>query len=94
MPQQQAVAVRYDPQKEQSPRVIAKGKGLIAEKILELAKQNNIPIYQDKDLIELLARVEVFDEIPAELYTAVAEVLVWVYRVNKGMGLNAGAHGA
>ncbi len=80
-----AVAVRYDAQKEQSPRVVATGKGLIAEKILELAKQHNIPIYQDADLVELLAQVELFDEVPPELYTAVAEVLVWVYKVNSSL---------
>lgn len=77
-----AVAVRYDAQKEQSPRVVATGKGLIAERILELAREHGVPIYQDPDLVELLARVELFDEIPPELYTAVAEVLVWVYKVN------------
>lgn len=80
-----AVAVRYDAQKEQSPRVIAKGKGLIAEKILELARQHDIPVYQDADLVELLAQVELFDEVPPELYTAVAEVLVWVYKVNSSL---------
>jgi len=80
----QAVAVRYDSAKEGAPRVIAKGKGLIAEKILELARENNIPVHQDKALLEMLAMVELFDEIPPELYTAVAEVLVWVYKVNKG----------
>lgn len=79
----QAVAVRYDPEKEGSPRVVAKGKGQIAEKILEIAKANNVPIYEDPDLLEMLALVELFDEVPPELYTAVAEVLVWVYRVNK-----------
>lgn len=77
-----AVAVRYDAEKESSPRVVATGKGMIAEKILELARQHEIPIHHDPDLVELLAQVELFDEIPPELYTAVAEVLVWVYRVN------------
>lgn len=80
--QSTAVAVRYDAQKEESPRVVATGKGLIAERILELAREHGVPIYQDPDLVELLARVELFDEIPPELYTAVAEVLVWVYKVN------------
>lgn len=80
--QKSAVAVRYDPDKEGAPRVIAKGKGQIAEKILEIARRNNVPIHEDRDLVELLSLVEVFDEIPAELYTAVAEILVWVYRVN------------
>jgi flagellar biosynthesis protein len=79
----QAVAVRYDAEKESAPRVVAKGKGQIAEKILEIARTSNVPIYEDADLVEMLAIVELFDEVPAELYAAVAEVLVWVYRVNK-----------
>jgi len=82
----EAIAVRYDSGKETSPRVIAKGKGHIAEKILEVAREHNIPVHQDKALVEMLTMVELFDEIPAELYAAVAEVLVWVYRVNKGSG--------
>lgn len=79
-----AIAVRYDSAKETAPRVIAKGQGHIAEKILEVGRQHNIPVHQDKGLIEMLTLVELFDEIPPELYTAVAEVLVWVYKVNKG----------
>ncbi len=78
----QAVAVRYDPEKESSPRVVAKGRGLVAEKILEIAAANGVPVHEDRDLVEMLAVVELFDEIPAELYAAVAEVLVWVYRTN------------
>lgn len=83
--QKAAVAVRYDPEKETAPRVIAKGKGQIAEKIMELAREHGIPIYQDRDLVEMLAAVELFDEVPPHLYAAVAEVLVWVYKVNGGM---------
>jgi flagellar biosynthesis protein len=79
----QAIAVRYNADKESAPRVVAKGKGQIAEKILEIARTNNVPIYEDADLVEMLAVVELFDEVPPELYTAVAEVLVWVYKVNK-----------
>ncbi|MBL4889625.1 MAG: EscU/YscU/HrcU family type III secretion system export apparatus switch protein [Candidatus Lindowbacteria bacterium] len=78
----EAVAVRYDQSKEASPRVIAKGKGQIAAKIMELAEENDIPIYSDPDLVALLASVELFDEVPPELFKAVAEVLVWVYKVN------------
>lgn len=79
----EAIAVRYDSAKETSPRIVAKGKGHIAEKILEVAREHNIPVHQDKALVEMLTLVELFDEIPPELYTAIAEVLVWVYRVNK-----------
>ena len=79
----QAVAVRYDSAKESAPRVIAKGRGHIAEKILELARENNVPIHENSDLVEMLAMVELFDKVPPELYAAVAEVLVWVYKVNQ-----------
>lgn len=86
MAKKKAVAVRYDATQEQSPRVVAKGEGNIAWKILEIAEENNVPIYEDSDLVGLLSSVELFDEIPPELYSAVAEVLVWVYKVNKGAG--------
>lgn len=81
-PSKQAVAVRYDAAKESAPRVIAKGRGHIAEKILEIARTNDVPIHENPELVEMLSLVELFDEIPPELYTAVAEVLVWVYKVN------------
>ncbi|MEK8023723.1 MAG: EscU/YscU/HrcU family type III secretion system export apparatus switch protein [Candidatus Hydrogenedentota bacterium] len=82
MSAKQAIAVRYDSTKETAPRVVAKGRGHIAEKILEIARTNNVPVHEDRELVEMLTLVELFDEIPPELYTAVAEVLVWVYKVN------------
>lgn len=81
-----AVAVRYDPSKEEAPRVVATGKGEIAERIIALAKEHGIPIHEDADLTALLAAVELFDEVPPELYRAVAEVLIWVYRTAKAGG--------
>lgn len=81
----EAVAVRYDAEKEMAPRVVAKGLGHIAEKIIEVANEHNVPVYKDPDLVGLLASVELFDEIPPHLYAAVAEVLVWVYKVNKSL---------
>lgn len=81
-----AVAVRYDPEKESAPRIVAKGRGQIAERIIELAKANGIPIHADADMTRLLAAVELFDEVPPELYAAVAEILVWVYRANAAAG--------
>jgi flagellar biosynthesis protein len=79
-----AVALKYS-DKEQSnraPTVIAKGKGLIAQKIKELAVANKIPIQRDDVLVELLAEVAVDREIPPELYASVAEILSWIYRAN------------
>lgn len=78
-----AVALRYDSSKENAPRVIAKGKGLSAEKIIELAYENNLPIKKDADLVEMLSKVELDREIPEKLYVAVAEVFRFVYTVTR-----------
>jgi flagellar biosynthesis protein len=76
-----AAALRYNPEKEHSPRVVAKGTGLIAEKILDIAKENKIPLREDKQLVEILSTLDLYQEIPPELYKAVAEILVFVYRM-------------
>jgi flagellar biosynthesis protein len=73
-----AVALRYDPEKDNAPVVLAKGYGELAERIIKIAKERNIPVVEDKDLISALIRVEVFEEIPPELYRAVAKVLVFI----------------
>lgn len=78
-----AAALTYEADKDLAPRITAKGKGIIAEKILALAREHNIPIYQDEELISLLEKLEVGDLIPPELYKVVAEVLAWVYTINK-----------
>jgi len=85
-----AVAVKYTEKEDRAPRVVAKGQGLIAEKIREIARENGIPIHRDDDLVELLAQVDIDREIPPELYAAVAEVLSWIYRANREMrGMNS-----
>jgi flagellar biosynthesis protein len=76
---QLAVALHYD--KKGAPRVIAKGRGTIGEKIIEVAKAHDIPIEENEVLAGALSNVELGDEIPAELYKAVAEVLVFVLRL-------------
>ena len=78
-----AVALRYDKDKDHAPKVIAKGRGEIAEKILEIAKAHNLPLYEDKNLVQILEALELETEIPPELYRAVAEVLAFIYRLNK-----------
>jgi len=78
----QAVALRYDAETESSPKVVAKGQGLLAEEIRRLADDAGIPVHRDDDLVEMLAQVDLDREIPPELYAAVAEVLSWVYRAN------------
>ncbi len=79
-PSSVAVALHYD--KGGAPRVVAKGKGSIGEKIIEVAKANNIPIQENEALAGALSNVELGDEIPAELYKAVAEVLIFVLRLS------------
>jgi flagellar biosynthesis protein len=77
---QVAVALHYD--KTGAPRVTAKGKGKVGEKIIEVAKAHDIPIEENEVLAGALSNVELGDEIPAELYKAVAEVLVFVLRLS------------
>jgi flagellar biosynthesis protein len=80
---QRAIALRYDREKEQAPRVVAKGSGYVASRIIELARAHGITIYEDKELIELLSRIELYQVIPMELYQVIAEVLAFVYRLNR-----------
>ena len=77
-----SVAIQYDPDRSDAPVVVAKGKGVVAEKIRELAKKHHIPIVEDKPLARLLHQtVEIGQSIPAQLYKAVAEILAYVYRL-------------
>jgi flagellar biosynthesis protein len=77
-----AVALKYDGKKDKAPRVIAKGRGNIAEKIIDVAKEHNVPLYEDKNLIQVLEALDLETNIPPELYRAVAEVLAFIYRLN------------
>ncbi len=78
-----AAAIKYDAKKDTAPRVTAKGKGLIAEKIIELARKHNVPIKEDPALVQVLYQLEIDDHIPPELYKAIAEILVFVYSLNE-----------
>lgn len=78
-----AVAILYDKDKSSAPQVVASGQGKIAEKIIETANEAGVYIQEDPDLVELLAKVPLGEEIPVELYQTVAEVLAFVYQVNK-----------
>jgi FlhB-like protein len=84
-PGRKAVALRYDVQKDSAPRVVAKGQRLVADKIIEIAKEHGITLYEDPDLVAMLAQLEVDAQIPEDLYRAVAEVLAFVYRINDRM---------
>lgn len=78
-----AVALLYDESKSQAPKVVATGKGEVAKKIIELARESGVHIREDQNLVELLAKIPLGDEIPADLYQTVAEVLAFVYQVNE-----------
>jgi flagellar biosynthesis protein len=78
--QQLAVALHYD--RTGAPRVIAKGKGTIGAKIIEVARSHDIPIEENEVLAGALSNVEIGDEIPTELYKAVAEVLIFVLKLS------------
>lgn len=84
-PRAKAVALRYDQESEHAPRVSAKGAGYLAERIIEIAKEHGIGIYEDPDLVEVLSKLDVTHEIPESLYQAVAEILAFVYRLNRAM---------
>lgn len=77
-----AVALRYDPAGGDLPRVTARGRGRIARRIIELARQAGVPVRQDPDLAQLLARLEAGSAIPVEAFAAVAEILALLYREN------------
>ena len=81
MRQKEAVALQYDREKSTAPKVTAKGKGKTAQKIIELAELNEIPIKKDEDLLEMLSKVELDKEVPAEMYKAVAEVFSFIYKM-------------
>ena len=76
-------ALRYDQARDHAPRVVAKGRGKVADKIMALAREHNIPIVEDHNLVQMLEALDLNTNIPQELYQAVAEVLVFVYRMNQ-----------
>jgi len=77
-----AAAIEYDAKRDNAPRMTAKGRGHIAEKIIALARKHNIPVKEDPVLVDLLSRLDIDEHIPPELYQAVAEVLAFVYSLN------------
>lgn len=80
--QKTAVAIAYEPG-DSAPKILASGKGAVAEKIIETAKENDVPFYQDNKLAETLSKLEIGDAIPPELYDVVAEILVFVDDMDK-----------
>ena len=78
-----AVALKYDTATDNAPKVIAKGRGLVAEKIIALARAQDIPMREDPDLVQMLTQLDLDQEIPPTLYKVVAELLAFVYRLNQ-----------
>ncbi|MDF2924760.1 MAG: FlhB domain protein [Paenibacillaceae bacterium] len=78
-----AVALKYAPNKSKAPVVVAKGKGQVAESILNLAKESGVPVQEDASLVEVLSKLDIEQEIPGELYQLVAEILSFVYRSDR-----------
>jgi flagellar biosynthesis protein len=77
-----AVAIVYDEKESAAPRVVASGKGLVAERIIATAREAGVHIKEDPNLVEILAKIPLGNEIPVELYQTIAEVLAFVYQVN------------
>ncbi|SDJ02215.1 EscU/YscU/HrcU family type III secretion system export apparatus switch protein [Salimicrobium halophilum] len=84
----EAVALTYDPESGEAPRVTAKGHGYIADKILDRAKEADVPVQEDATLIELLSELNINEQIPEELYQVVAEVFAFIYQSDKEMKQN------
>lgn len=78
-----AVAMKYDPLTSSAPKLLAKGQGELADKILEKAKENGVPIQEDQSLVEVLSKLDIDQEIPPELFSVVAEILSFVYRADQ-----------
>ena len=80
--ERQAVALRYDSEKDMAPRVVAKGRGYIAQKIIQAAQAHGIPLVADAQMTNLLEEIDLDAQIPPSFYLAVAEILAFVYRIN------------
>jgi flagellar biosynthesis protein len=81
-PQTKAVALQYEREEDDAPRIVASGKGAIAEQILQVAFANNIKVREDAELVEILSLLDVDSPIPLEAFAAVAEILTYVYEAN------------
>lgn len=82
----QAVALSYKQHQHAAPIVAAKGSGLIADNIVEKAKENGVPIQEDPSLVELLSKLNIQEQVPEDLYQAVAEVFAFIYKLDKTYG--------
>lgn len=81
--QKKAAALRYTHGEDKAPKLVARGSGAVADRIIEIARAHGIHIEEDRPLLEVLSSLDLYQEIPPELYKAVAEILVFVYKLNK-----------
>lgn len=79
----EAIALSYNPSDSSGPTVVAKGKGKIAENILEQATLHDVPVHEDPNLVQLLGQLDLNESIPEELYQAVAEVFAFIYHLDR-----------
>lgn len=86
--QKSAVALAYS-QTDAAPRVVAKGRGLIAEQIIARAREHGVYVHESPELVSLLLQVDLDQRIPPQLYIAVAELLAWIYRLESGQPVAA-----
>ena len=77
-----AIALHYTPETGSAPKIVAKGEGFVAEEILRIARESDVPLRQDPALAGALATLDIGAQIPPELFRAVAEVLAFVYKMN------------
>jgi len=82
-PRQKAVALRYAPDERMAPHIVATGEGEIAKQILEIADLHDVPVYEQPEVVEALVKLEVGTEIPPEFYRTVAEILAFVYSIDR-----------
>lgn len=82
-PRREAVALAYR-QSDAAPRVVARGRGMIAEEIIAKAREHGVYVHESPELVALLMQVDIDQHIPAQLYVAVAELLAWLYRLEQG----------
>jgi flagellar biosynthesis protein len=83
--ERQAVGLSYQPDSEAAPRVVAKGKGELAERLLAIAEEHGVPIKRDPDLLQFLTATQVGEEVPEEVYAAVAALIAFLWRLNDGL---------
>jgi len=89
-----AIALRYERTREEAPRVVAQGQGLLAQTILEFARAHGVPVHKDADMLELLSACELGAQISPELYEVVAQLLAFLYRTNERLLREEPAAGA